>query len=366
MADPSIWSLDPHTRAKHQILEEYLKAWFPILSAYNEKILYIDGFSGPGIYENGEFGSPIIALRCLLEHSLKLCETRPKRQFGFLFIEEDAERARILNETINQLYPTIPPNVIIQIQEGECEAVLNPILSVIEREGRDLQPTFAFLDPFGYSGMPFNLIRRILSYNRCEVFVNFSYNSINRFIETYDLRDEIFDTLFGTPDWRSARGLGNRQERNRILTGIYTNQLKTTATYVRAFEMWNNLNQITYYLYFATNHRLGFIDMKKAMWKADPRGSFRFADTTDVGQKFLMSFDKKQRYQEQAELIFHNFAGKSVPYEKVKIFCSDSTGYPDLWSNSLRILEEEGKISVTNRKRNKTYPSDCIISFLKE
>jgi three-Cys-motif partner protein len=46
-----VWPLDPHTHAKHVILRSYLGAWFPILNKYNGRIVYIDGFAGPGEYE---------------------------------------------------------------------------------------------------------------------------------------------------------------------------------------------------------------------------------------------------------------------------------------------------------------------------
>ena len=64
MATPieTLWEIDPHTRAKHEILQRYLEAWFPILSSYHHRIVYIDGFAGPGRYKGGELGSPIIAL----------------------------------------------------------------------------------------------------------------------------------------------------------------------------------------------------------------------------------------------------------------------------------------------------------------
>ena len=58
----TVWPLDPHTAAKHAILRRYLDAWIPIMSRYHGRVLYIDGFAGPGIYEHGEPGSPLIAL----------------------------------------------------------------------------------------------------------------------------------------------------------------------------------------------------------------------------------------------------------------------------------------------------------------
>jgi hypothetical protein len=38
----TVWALDVHTAAKHEILRRYLEAWFPILSSYRQQIVYID------------------------------------------------------------------------------------------------------------------------------------------------------------------------------------------------------------------------------------------------------------------------------------------------------------------------------------
>jgi len=341
MADPTIWPKEPHTDAKHRILEAYLKAWFPILAKYNRRIIYIDGFAGPGTYEKGEMGSPLIALHCLLSHSLELCQKNT--EFAFLFIEKDAERAKKLEQKITENYPNCPKNVIIKVYNGEFESTMTELLNGIEEKNTNLAPTFAFIDPFGYSGLPLHLIKRILAFSHCEVFINFAYESINRFSETQDSRERIFDKLFDTEEWQKVRNFDNVEERNRELTALYTKQLKTGARYVRSFEMINNSGKVTYYLYFATNHIKGFEQMKTAMWRVDPRGSFRFADTTDVNQSFLLSFEENTKFKEQAEIIFDLFKGKSIIQKKLKDYCIEYTAFPTLWSNSLKSLRQTSK-----------------------
>jgi len=358
MPDSPIWERDPHTAAKHRILEEYLKAWFPILGSRYQKIIYIDGFAGPGIYEKDEYGSPVIALDCIINHTLYKSAT----QYMFLFIESDKERAEILNDIIMKRYPNKPKNIVIQVKHGDFETVMKDVLKSIG--GNNLAPTFAFLDPFGYSGLSFDLISKILAYKRCEVFINFAYNSINRFAEARDTREEIFDNLFGTDDWRGIRDIRDPPERCAFLTSLYTQQLQKHAKYVRSFEMINNYNQTSYYLYYATNHILGLKQMKIAMWKVDPRGLYKFADTTDVGQKFLFSYeDEDTRCKEQAEIIQNQFTGKAVSVKEIETFCIECTAFPTLWKGSLRCLESEGVISVTNRQRRMTYPDKCYIRF---
>ena len=40
----TVWSIESHTIIKHQILEEYLKVWFPILGRNVDRIVYLDEF----------------------------------------------------------------------------------------------------------------------------------------------------------------------------------------------------------------------------------------------------------------------------------------------------------------------------------
>ena len=95
MADPkeTVYEADPHTRAKHQILQEYLKRWLPILAQQsqklrrNQRLLYVDGFAGAGEYSDNIPGSPIVAIQTALKSAstftvpvrIKLVEIRADR-----------------------------------------------------------------------------------------------------------------------------------------------------------------------------------------------------------------------------------------------------------------------------------------------
>src|SRR5207245_7314093 len=85
----TLWPLEPHTLGKHRVLKSYLDAWFPILGRTSDRILFIDGFAGPGQYEGGEEGSPIIALRSLIEHT---AGGRIPAEVRFVFIDSEKDR----------------------------------------------------------------------------------------------------------------------------------------------------------------------------------------------------------------------------------------------------------------------------------
>lgn len=44
----TLWQRDEQTEGKHIVLRSYLDGWFPILSRWNKRLLFVDGFAGPG------------------------------------------------------------------------------------------------------------------------------------------------------------------------------------------------------------------------------------------------------------------------------------------------------------------------------
>jgi len=84
----------PHTFAKHKILSEYLKRWYPILGSQHD-LIYIDGFAGSGIYGDGSLGSPIIAYYLFVTHN-KYPNKLSKINAEFLFIEANKDSADTL------------------------------------------------------------------------------------------------------------------------------------------------------------------------------------------------------------------------------------------------------------------------------
>ena len=164
----TVWDLEPHTRAKHEILRRYLQAWTPILTRGGfPEIMYVDGFAGPGRYSKGEDGSPVIALRVALEQRAHVAAT-----IRFVFIEKSEERASVLREIIDSL--GTPDHFQIEVYGDESfETAFGRVLDSYE-DGR-MPPTFAFIDPFGWSGVPFSMVREIMRHRSCEVLVNFMY-----------------------------------------------------------------------------------------------------------------------------------------------------------------------------------------------
>jgi len=279
----TVWDLDPHSRAKHEILRRYLGAWFPILSTYKDRILYIDGFCGPGRYKTGEPGSPIIALEVAKNHSQTL-----RGDLQFWFIDERPDRIEHLKAELASL--KLPSSFKTSPEVGRFHEKLAPLLTQAETENKSLPPTFVFIDPFGFSGIPFKLVSQFLKQPACEIFITFMVDAINRWLEhpNPEITQHIED-VFGTKEAVTiASGGGNRVASLRIL---YQKQLQDVAKFVRYFEMRDSADRIQYYLFFASNNRLGHLKMKEAMWMVNPGGEFQFSDATNPNQLVLLETD---------------------------------------------------------------------------
>ena len=333
MAAPSgvTWDLLPHTAAKHAILHQYLGAWFPILGIGTARELYyFDGFAGPGEYTKGEVGSPLIALDAASQVASKLPSA-----VHFVFSELEAPRAQHLSQLLSAR--RYPPHFQIDVRSAvPFEEVMTEYLGKLE-----LLPAppsmFVFIDPFGWKGFPMEIVRRILRLPRAEVFVNFMYEEINRFISV-NRQSANFDALFGCHDWVEVIDEPHQRMRNEKLWSLYDRQLRSFAgaKYVRSFEMRNDNNAVDYYLFYGTGHLLGLDKMKEAMWKVDPSGRFQFSDATDPAQMTL--FGSEPDLPTLKRLLADRFRASRPRYSTVSEFVVAET--PFIESHCKRVLRE--------------------------
>ncbi len=360
--ESTIWDLDNHTNAKHEILKKYLNAWFPILGGnnYHNKLLYIDGFAGPGEYSNGEKGSPIHAIESLKNQVVTI-----KAKCHFIFIENDEKRCRNLELILSKI--EIPSNADYSVICSDFSDHLSGVFDELDKQGRSLAPSFVMVDPFGYSQTPFHIIKKIMSYKRCEVLITFMYDFINRFKENSDAGPKI-DELYGSNIWRNSITIDDPNERKRYLLNAYIEQLENEADvkYVRHFEMKNKFNHTPYFLIYCTNHIKGLEVMKDAMWSVDTKGTFTFSDRTDPNQ--LVLFEHKPDFKKLKQIILYEYKGRKIKSEDLKDFVIEKTPFKasHYKKQILQPMEESDppEIIVSNRKKIKSYPNGSIIEFL--
>jgi len=367
----TVWPLDEHTRAKHELLRRYLGAWFPILTygGFHRRVLFLDGFAGPGVYADGEPGSPIIALNTLVSH--RVFGELGRTEFVFMFVESDHDRCVSLDDELQAFWDRNggqPKNVRVHVIESTFADLAGELLDHMREQKKQLAPTFAFVDPFGWKGVPLALIADLLSYDRCEVLFNFMYDSVNRWVT--DERPGIarhFADLFGTgeDEHRRAAGLAG-DERKRFLRDLYAHQLRAVGgfPYVRAFELMDiDRGRTAYYLMYGTRHHRGLEVMKDAMWALDPIGGVRFSGF--AGDEAML-FEPEPDFGPLEDAIRREFSGREVSVVEIERFVIEHTDYKTTHykKNVLKELEANDLIEcLSDRKRRGTYPPGTVLRF---
>ena len=299
------WPIEPHTRVKHLILQRHLDGWLPIMTRGGfPRLLYVDGFAGPGRYEGGEPGSPIIALRAAVLRKRPLGASR----IEFLFIEERSDRAEALQEELaafEREHP-LPSNIRYEVRPGRFDVVMTTWLDAAYSRPPAI---FAFIDPFGYSGLPMTLLHRIARLRHSECLINFAYYSMNRW-GSDPAKTSTLTEQFGTPDWQEVWG------DEAATLELYRLQLKREFRYVCSFQMQDAADRTLYFLAFGSNSPKGLNVMKAAMWKADPKSGRVFSDLEDVQPLMLVVPPRPLR-----ELLLNYFRGRGwVNIEDIEEF----------------------------------------------
>jgi len=330
---------------------------------------YIDAFSGPGIYEGGEPGSPIVALRTLVEHASFPSWGGVK--FLFYFVEVDPERMASLQRQVAALWETgptgQPTNVVVTYREKSFFELVEELKPIASKSNRSLPPTFAFVDPFGFSGLPLSDLCRILSAGSCEVLFNFMFDSVNRFVGWRDDKNQDnFALLFDGDAHLDLKGK-NSEEREIFLHELISNLIKESGNFefVRKFQMERDSARTLYSLFFATRHTKGLQVMKEAMWRIDPTNGERFSDRL-VNNPSL--FDGTPNYEELKSALLIKFQGQTTTIDAVEEFTLVDTRFlpKHLREHVLMPLEAAGEIGVLNagpRRQKRHFPSGTLLQF---
>lgn len=367
------WEALPHTLAKIAILKAYMRAYVPILgsSKRHAKIIIHDGFAGPDQYTNGKSGSPTAVLTAGKDAISQLGPRWVAGDLTCVFSEPDMERYRSLDNQVDSMAkPGRLKAVTLNKSFVEATAWIEAEYSAALKIGA---PRFTFIDPFGATGAPFTVIKKLLGGASSEILMNFDADGVSRiFAAASDNKknEANLDVIFPHVDWRSELGASDdHDDRSRRALKLFKAQLTSVpgVRYVFETEMRDQSDNLSYYLVFAGKHPLGLMRMKEAMKSIDQDGSFRFSDA-HVGSQTLFRFDDPQKY---AEAMHQHFKGQTVKFDDefddITLYALTQTPFINAKS-LLVILEDEGSIRVTalpGRKKRAFNKQVTSIEFIE-
>ena len=357
------WQLESHTLGKHEVLRNYMAAWLPKMLQYKRRVLFIDGFAGPGEYRDGQEGSPIIALKSFTDHS---AFERMQGRITFVFIEKKQDRTVHLEKVVEP-YRKILPESGIRIFNSPFVEKMTEILESYEVSQWEFPPAFVMMDPFGVSDAPMSVIRRILAKPSTEIYISFMYDTMNRFGARPELEQHL-DELFGCPNWREGLSVSDGESKKMFFYDLYENCLREAgANYVLPFELYKG-KRLIYAIFFATQRLEGCDVMKRAMWKTAPFGDFQFRGGT--ANQLTLGIEPTD-FTLLREALQNEFGHKGwvTIDEVVEFVMSDKTVFHTghLKRKTLLPMERDGELCVKSpaqKRRRGNYPSGTLLQFL--
>jgi three-Cys-motif partner protein len=257
----TVWHASPHTLAKIAILRSYLEKWFSILGSTfaGKNLWYVDGFAGPGAYEDGQDGSPIAAVKAANKARILTKDRWKAGGIRCVFIEEDAGRFANLESCLSRC--ALEPGIAIEPMNKTFVEGIAALREKFPDSFISGDPIFAFVDPFGAKGMPFSVVKELLTRRTAEVLINLDSDGINRIYAAGEHadRDRLLTEVFGDNSWMSLRSIARTHERMHAILALYKSKLLAIpgVRYAFSFEMRSANSSIDYHLVFASQHSLG-------------------------------------------------------------------------------------------------------------
>lgn len=325
--DPEKWDMKGQTRVKHRLLEKYLDPWFNKITTVSSEVEFLDGFAGRGEYTDGEVGSPIIAM----DVADRKLDDEPSfdaklNEFRVIAIEENENNHANLEECISQKDAATDDRIT---QETHNTTFAEYAEKYIDSRGHYPNPSFVFIDPFGFSGVPLETIHDIINLRPTgiEVFITFMSGKMAQFLSN-ESHQKAIDEAFGTQDWRDRiNEEASKEERAEQLLIYYEERLREEAniSYVWPFKLnEENKRQTSYHLVHATNHFDGFELMKRVMWSEGAADTFAYLGPDhypyEGGQKALSAFnaggsEEEVWIDELCEDLVEEYRGRQIKFD---------------------------------------------------
>jgi three-Cys-motif partner protein len=359
------------SKIKAAIVFKYFCAWANIIGSISpKKIGYLDFFSGPGKYQDGNDSTPIL----ILKEAIRI----PKIRQTLVTMFQDANDAYIAELKLN--VGNIPN--IDQLKFAPYIAT-NKVDEDITKKLTEISliPSLIFIDPFGYNGLSLGLLGSAIKDWGCDCIFFFNYNRINAAINNSVFTNNV-NLIFGKEIADKLRlevdGKG-ADERQRLIMERLAEALNSVkGKFKIEFKFYQEGSKKTsHYVVLVTKHQKGYEVMKETMaslsGSVDGVPTYEYQPKKDPPVTGDLFAKKKNKIVDLAEELAVKFAGQAI---KVKdIYHKHNVDTPYISNNykkALMHLESENRIIVDTpaalrpmRKGELTLGDDRLVTFKK-
>ena len=157
---------------KDDLLGCYLEPYFAKILHTRQPLVYVDCFAGKGKFDDGNLGSPLIALN-IFQNRLQKSGVQSENQFvDANFIE--LHHPESLSENLAPYLSN--QNLKVSVQAGNYETKIHSIL-----QGKFGYNLFLYIDPYGVKNLDFNFLCSLVNkFSSIEFLLNFNSHGFLR------------------------------------------------------------------------------------------------------------------------------------------------------------------------------------------
>jgi len=262
----------PWSKYKDLILDYYLEPYLAKVARLRRPILAVDCFAGPGRFDDGQAGSPLI-----ISNKLQLVQERGTQVMGFYVEKNPALYERLQSNTHDTKIP-------VHTRQGDFRQYISEITELAHD-----RTVFVYLDPIKPSDLLFTDMECVyhqLQHGRSvEVLINFMSTGFLRAVR--GLSDQMlgehgivrdsehvrhWDCVAGGTYWQEVILTGQMSDRDRVdqLARGYAERLNERFDWVISYPIRDKYKDRLpkYHLTFGSRHPDAIELMNRAMVKA--------------------------------------------------------------------------------------------------
>lgn len=369
-------SQTPSSRIKAQIVAKYFPQYALILlKSPQSEIRFADLFSGPGIYRDGNYSTPLLVAQKVADHATLVNVV----QFWF----NDKTYVNELEENMAKHFEPSPFKFSPKYTDlvvGKDPKIRNYLIQDIPKE-KNPYPTLLFFDPWGYKGIDTRDLSKFMQGWGNEIFLFINIKRINAAIDNKKFDDLMQDLFPKSIDRlrKDKRYEATVYDRLNLIMSNLAEEFRSIIGNVFAtpFRFQESDSKATsHYLLHLTKHPKGF-ELVKGVYHGfdnigaplDKEGNYTF-DEKRMGRstESMLNFGDPN-VAALSEMLPKKFKGQKINVMNLFNEHQATTNFAGvIYLHALRRLAEKGIIKSTftdgaNHTQSVLLIESCFIEF---
>lgn len=343
-----------HSQAKLDFYKNYLIRYLVILlnDSYTKQINIYDIFCGIGIYEDGNHGSPIIAMNIIKD----LIEKNPSKKITLIINDKDKNKIDFVTNYIKENYKNICEVISFNLDAKEMLQNTNKKILELNKEIKNL----VFIDPYGYKEIYKNDICNIMKNQNSEVIIflpiaqmyrftdaaindkyeeNNAYNHLRRFIKDFFCKNHPF---------HSEKSKNQMKYIDYIKDAVSCDNKYFSASYSIQRDSKNY-----YSLFFITNHIYGLDRIIETKWKLDNNCGEGFKKEESINLfSDIFEEENKENCLKKLEIKLKQYLFYEKTNNEIYEFTLREGYMPKQATEILKDLKSKNKLKFAKEKKN--------------